>query len=160
MSHFHALFRPFKYDLEDPGDETDLEDKRELIIDIHFMMLQITAVKSHVYARWKNILTCMIEKDLRSAKIHQLRVIHLYECDLNLLMGLYMRKMDRHCGNNHFLNKGSYRGRPGRRSIDPIIVDVTQVEITMITRQILVRFNYDATACFNQIMPHILCLCL
>ena len=30
----------------------------------------------------------------------------------------------------------------------------------MITRRILVRFNNDATACFDRIMPHILCLCL
>ena len=43
---------------------------------------------------------------------------------------------------------------------NPVIVDVTQVEITMITQRILVRFNNDATACFDRIMPHILCLCL
>ena len=102
----------------------------------------------------------MIEKDLGSTKIHRLRVIHLYKCDLNLLLGLYMQEMDQHCEDNYLLNKGSYGGRPGRRSIDPVIVDVTQVEIAMITRRILVRFNNDATACFNRIMPHILCLCL
>ena len=113
-----------------------------------------------MYTRWKNILTYMIEKDLGSAKIHRLQVIHLYKCDLNLLLGLYMREMDQHCEENHLLNKGSYGGRPGRRSIDPVIVDVVQVEIVMITRRILVRFNNDATACFNRIMPHILCLCL
>ena len=102
----------------------------------------------------------MIEKDLGSAKIHQLRVIHLYECDLNLLLGLYMREMDQHCEDNHLLNKGSYGGRSGRRSIDPVIVDIIQVEIVMITQRILVRFNNDVTACFNPIMLHILCLCL
>ena len=30
----------------------------------------------------------------------------------------------------------------------------------MITQRILVRFNNDSTACFDQIIPHILCLCL
>ena len=68
--------------------------------------------------------------------------------------------MDQHCEDNYLLNKGSYGGQPSRRSIDPVIVDVTQVEIAMITRRILVRFNIDATACFDRIMPHILCLCL
>ena len=128
--------------------------------DVHFMMLQLAAINSHVYAWWKNILTCIIEKDLGSTKIHRLQVIHLYECDLNLLLGLYMREMNQHCEDNYQLNKESYGGRPGRRSIDPVIVGVTQVEIAMVTRRILVRFNNDATACFNQIMPHILCLCL
>ena len=137
-----------------------LEEKREIIINVHFMMLKIASKNQHVYTRWRNILTCMIEKDLGSAKFHRLRVIHLYKCDLNLLLGLYMREMYQHCEENHLLNKDSYGGRPGRRFIDPVIVDVTQVEIAMITRRILVRFNNNATACFDRIMPHILCLCL
>ena len=131
-----------------------------MIIDVHFMMLQLAAANSHVYTWWKNILTCMIEKDLGSAKIHQLRVIHLYECDLNLLLGLYIREMNQLCEDNQLLNKGSYGGRPGRRSVDPVIVDVTQVKIAMITRRILMRFNNNAIACFDRIVPHILCLCL
>ena len=161
LGHFHALFRSFKYDLDDLSqDKAMMEEKRDLIINVHFMMLQIAAKNQHVYAWWKNILTCMIEKDSGSSKIRQLRVIHLYECDLNLLLGLYMREMHQHCEDNYLLNKGLYRGRPGQRSIDPVIVNVTQVEIAMITCQILVRFNNDATACFDRIMPHILCLCL
>ena len=75
----------------------------------------------------------MTEKDLESTKVHQLRVIHLYECDLDILLGLYMREMDQHCEDNYLFNKGSYGGWPGRRSINPVIVDVTQVKITMIT---------------------------
>ena len=71
LGHFHALFCPFKYNLEDPGDKAMLEKKRDLIINVHFIMLQIAAKNQHVYARWKNILTCMIEKDLGSAKIHR-----------------------------------------------------------------------------------------
>ena len=105
VGHFHALFRPFKYKLDNPGDKAMLEEAREIIIDVHFMMLQIAAKHKHVYQRWRNILTCMIEKDLGSAKIHHLRVIHFYECDLNLLLGLYMREMDQHCKDNYLLNK-------------------------------------------------------
>ena len=87
-----------------------LKEKREIIINVHFMMLQIAAKNQYMYTRWRNILTCMIEKDLGSAKIHRLRVIHLYKCDLNLLLGLYMREMDQYCEDNHLLNKGSYKG--------------------------------------------------
>ena len=85
-----------------------LEEKREIIINVHFMMFQIVAKNQHVYTWW------MIEKDLGSAKNHRLRVIHLYKCDLNLLLGLYMREMDQLYKDNHLLNKGSYGGRPGR----------------------------------------------
>ena len=123
-------------------------------------MLQIVAVHSHVYKRWTYILTCMIKKDAGSAKIHRLRVIHLYECDLNLLLSLFLRELDQHCEDNHLINKGTYGSRANRRAVDPVIVNVTQTEIAQITRTILVRFNNDATACFDRIMPHILSLCL
>ena len=79
------------------------------------MMLQIAAINIHVYIRWKNILTCMIEKYFGSAKYHHLQRIHLYECNLNLLLGLNMQEMDQYYKDNHLLNKGSYGGRPGRR---------------------------------------------
>ena len=105
LGHFHALFRPCKYKLDDPGDKAMVEEAREIIIDVHFMMLQIAAKHKHIYQRWRNILTCMIEKDLGSAKIHRLRVIHLYECDLNLLLGLYMREMDQHCEDKFLLTR-------------------------------------------------------
>ena len=47
-----------------------LEDARESIINVHYMMLIIAAKHKHVYARWKNILAYMTEKDLGSTKIH------------------------------------------------------------------------------------------
>ena len=49
-----------------------------------------------------NIFTCMIEKDYRSTKFHRLQVIHLYECNLNLLLGLYMQEIDQHCEDNYY----------------------------------------------------------
>ena len=93
LGHYHSLFRPFKYDLDNAGEKAEIKEKRELISDVHFMMLQIAAENSHVYEQWKNILTCMIEKDLGSAKIHQLRVIHLYECELNLFWAYICKKL-------------------------------------------------------------------
>jgi hypothetical protein len=58
------------------------------------------------------------------------------------------------------MNKGVYGCRPNRRAIDPVFVDVTQTELSMIQRNVLVRFNNDATACFDGILVHILTLCL
>ena len=87
LGHFHALFKPFKF--KDACDKINIEGKREVIIDVHFIMLNIAAIHSHVYKCWENILTCMIKKDAGSAKNHQVTVIFLYKCDLILLIGLF-----------------------------------------------------------------------
>ena len=102
----------------------------------------------------------MVEKDPGCPKIHRLRVIHLYECDLNLLFALFFCKFDQHCEDTKLLNDGAYGSHPNRRAIDPVIVDVTQTKYAMIALTILVRFNNDATACFDRILSHLITLCL
>ena len=70
LGHYHALFRPFKS--ETPEEKETLETQREDIIKVHFHMLKIAAIHEHVYKRWQQILTCMIQKDPGLAKVHQL----------------------------------------------------------------------------------------
>ena len=101
------------------------------------------------------VVTQMIEKDPGSPKVNRLRVIHLYECDFNLILKIYFRQFSRNCEDTNQFNDGCYGGRPNRRAIDPVIVDVTQVELATILRRILIRFNNDATACFDRIIAHL-----
>jgi hypothetical protein len=158
LGHFHALFRPLK--AKDDEDRDRLEGKRTDLIEMHATMLQTAYDNEHVYKRWEYILTCMLGKDTGIPRIHRLRVIHLYECDLNLKFSIYFRELDQHCEDNYLINKGVYGCRPNRRAIDPVFVDVTQTEMAMVTRKPLVKFNNDATACFDRILVHLLNLCL
>ena len=158
LGHFHALFRPLK--AKNKEDRERLDGIRLQIIELHATMLQTAYDNEHVYARWEYILTCMLGKDTGIPRIHRLRIIHLYECDLNLLFAIYFRELDQHCEDNYLLNKGIYGCRPNKRAIDPVFVDVTQTELSMIMRAILVRFNNDASACFDRILVHLLTLCL
>jgi hypothetical protein len=84
----------------------------------------------------------------------------LYEYDLNLQFSIFFRELDQHCEDNVLINKGVYGCRPNRRAIDPVFVDVTQTEMAMVTRKPLVKFNNDATSCFDRILVHLLNLCL
>ena len=80
----------------------------------------------------------MIEKDGDSAKLHQLQVIYLYKYNLNLLLGLFLRELDQHYEDNGLINKGMYDSRADCRTVDSVIVNMTQTEISVITRTILV----------------------
>jgi hypothetical protein len=92
LGHFHALFRPTK--AKDDKDRERLEGIRTEIIELHTTMLQTAYDNEHVYKRWEYILTCMLGKDSGIPRIHRLRVIHLYGCDLNLLFSLFFRELD------------------------------------------------------------------
>jgi hypothetical protein len=79
---------------------------------------------------------------------------------LYILFSIFFRELDQHCKDNYLINKGVYSCRPNRRAIDPVFVDVTQTEMAMVTRKTLIKFNNDATACFDRILVHLLNLCL
>jgi hypothetical protein len=158
LGHFHALIRPMK--AKDNKDRDRLDGIRTEIIELYATMLQTAYDNEHVYKRWEYILTCMLGKDSGIPRIHRLRVIHLYECDLDLLFSIFFRELDQHCEDNYLINKGVYGYRPTRRAIDPAFVDVTQTEMAMVTRIPLVKFNNDATACFDRMLVHLLNLCL
>ena len=178
LGHFAALWRPFQYkqpakapinpydknkrkqskkkQQQDTADEYEvIDDQRQSIINLHHLMLQIAIKNRHVYQRWLDIITQMLEKDPGSPKIFRLRVIHLYECDYNLLLGIYFRALQQHLEDTNRLNDGCFGGRPNRRAIDPVLIDVTQTEIAMVTRRPLIRFNNDMKSCFDRIMAHI-----
>ena len=82
-------------------------------------------------------------------------MIHLYECELNLFIGLYFRKLSQHLEDNNLLNSGTYGGRPNCRAIDPVIIDVTQTKIAMVTRRPLIKCNNDLKQCFDRLMSHL-----
>ena len=70
-----------------------------------------------------------------------------------------MCKMNQYYEDNYLINKGTYGGRANQRSINLVIIRATQVEISTITRRILVQFNNNTIAFFDRIIHHILCLC-
>lgn len=76
----------------------------------------------------------MIIKDLSCPNFYRLCVIHLYKNDLNLLIGLYFKKLQQQIEDRKLLNDCSYGGQPNWCVIDTFVVDFTPIEVAMITR--------------------------
>jgi hypothetical protein len=90
----------------------------------------------------------MLEKDFGLPKIHRLRIIHLYEADLNLLMGIYFaRTLVRHIENNSGFNIGCYGNRPDMSAL--------QNSIGYLSRTNQVVTDNDAQACYDRIPPNL-----
>ena len=53
------------------------------------------------------------------------RVIHLYELDYNMLLGITFRKFSHHCENHQLTNDACY-GKPNRRACDVVMCDTLQ----------------------------------
>jgi hypothetical protein len=94
LGHHKALLQEFPI-----PDATGIstESKRQQLLKGQIDMSNYAIVHTYSYIRWRKVATFMIRKDPKSSKIHRLRVIHLYEEDLNLLLGVKWRSLTNHC---------------------------------------------------------------
>ena len=115
--------------------------------------LETTATSTGFYLkRWEDVIEIMIYKEPGNILLEKLRVIHLFEADFNLIIGLLFgrRSMFDQTQNNH-LHPGQY-GKPGGECQDAALSKQLQYHISTYTRTPLGSFESDAAACFDRIV--------
>ena len=92
-------------------------------------------------------------KDSDNYHIHRTRVIHLYEADYNLALGLKWRVAMQQAEDFRCLNAGQYGSRAHHNAVDPVMVEELQYEISRASRSSVAVISYDAMACYDRIIP-------
>jgi hypothetical protein len=151
----HVICEPTKGEsplILPPAAQTLAETAKALLSLIHVRLLELSIIHKHSYARWQKVANLMLEKDFGIPKIHCLRLIHLYEADLNLLMGIYFaRTLVSHIEHHDGFNIGCYGNRPGLSAHEPVLVKELQNSFGYLSRTNQVVTDNDATACYDRI---------
>jgi hypothetical protein len=124
------------------------------ILQLHVSLLQLAIQHKHSYSRWQRVANLMLEKDFGIPKIHRLRIIHLYEADLNLLI-YFARVLVKHIESNNQFNAGCYGNRAGLSTHEPVFVEELQNTICYLSRTNRLDQDNDATACYDRIPPNL-----
>ncbi len=90
-----------------------------------------------------------------NVRIHRTRVIHLYEADYNLMLGIKWQIALYQAEAFRELNTGQYGSRPRRNAVDPVLIEELQFKISRASRKTFIQTNYDATACNDRIVPNL-----
>ena len=125
------------------------------LLNLHITLLNYALTWGYSYTRWKKIANAILIKDPGVIKIHQTRVIHLYEADYNLAIGIKWRAEVFRAETLKLLHNGQFGSRPKRNAIDPVIIEELQFELSRLTRRTIAQTNYDATACYDRIIPNL-----
>ncbi len=175
LGHFKALIARHKYSLatDDPDDQLDptlaphveplsqeslSEKKREFdhmqdsLLRFHLHLINYALERGYSYRRWQTIANTMLLKHPGSVKIHRTCVIHIYEADFNLILGLKWRMALYQAEESKQLHDRQYGSRPRRNAIDPVMIEEIQFEISRLSRRTFIQTNYDATACYDRIV--------
>ena len=123
--------------------------------NLHLQLLNYALERGYSYRRWHTVANTILFKDKDSVRLHRTRVIHIYEADFNLALGIKWRNAMHQAEDLRLLNEGQYGSRPYRNVIDPVFLEELQLEISRATRKPLVLTNYDAMACYYRIIPNL-----
>ena len=82
-------------------------------------------------------------------------MIHIYEADFNLALGIKWRVAMHHAQALNALNAGQFGSRPRRNATDPVFIEELQREISRATWKTVVFTNYDAASCYDRIIPSV-----
>ena len=137
---------------------SDLSDRDNDIIKLHLQLLNYALERGYSYTWWQQVTNAMLLKEPGNYKIHRTRVIHLYEADYNLAMGLKWKEAMALSEAGQDLNPGQYGSRASRGAHDPVFIEEFQLEISRASRKTMVQINYDATLCYDRIIPNLAAL--
>lgn len=160
LGHYKALVARHEYSELHPEDPLRIkwDQMQSDLRDIHLTLLNYALQRGYSYLRWQQVSNAMLFKEENNIKIHRTRVIHIYEADYNLAIGMQWRLALYQSEDLHLLNAGQYGSRPHRNAHDPIFIEEFQLEISRATRKSLVQINYDATSCYDRIIPNLAAL--
>ena len=151
LGHLKAYFAP--HSLIPGSYEANVwEKKRQELLKVHLGLLNYALRTGYSFSRWKTIVNSMIEKDPGNPRIHRLRVIHLYEADYNLILGVKWRQLMHHATQNKLLNESQYGAVAGKSALEPVFIEELELEICRASRKPLGKNDFDATACYDRII--------
>ena len=135
----------------DSPEAKDLENKRQITLDGHLILLNYALHFGRPYDSWKMVVNAMLEKDPGTPKIHRLRVIHLYEADYNLILVVKWQQLLHFACDNGFINPSHFGSVPGKEALDAVFIRELEYEVTRLTRKPIIHFDNDATSCYDRI---------
>ena len=109
-----------------------------------------------ILPRWQIVVNVLIEKIPGTPRIDKLRVIHLFEADLNLVFGiLFNRRMLRQCEKQKLLSPEQWGARSGKCANDPLLIKRLTYETINLTCTDAATFDNDAKSCYDRIVINI-----
>ena len=113
-----------------------------------------------VLDRWCNVTNVMIEKIPGKPMYNKLRVIHLFEADFNLALGiLWGRRLMRQAERINILGEQQFGSRKGRCAEDVALLKMITCELINITKTDGGTFDNDAKACYDRIIINLMSMC-
>jgi len=158
LGRYKALFSKGVYDSLTPDELSAFTDKQAAIAKLLLKVINFCIRTGYVLKRWQVVVNTMIFKDQGNFKIHRLRVLHIYEADLNLIMAVKWRDLLKSAETQGHVNTNQHGARPGCEASTLALSEELRTDIAYSTRRTLVSVDNDASDCFDRMLPPLVSL--
>ena len=115
--------------------------------------MNIVIARGIAIPRWCKATNVMIEKDSGRRRFNRLRIVHLFEADLNFFLKIqWGHRLVRHAIKLDLLHDSQHGSIPGRAAMDPVMLTQLTSDLCRILKHDLFRFDNDASACYDRII--------
>ena len=106
--------------------------------------------------RWQRAINVMLEKDQGRPTINRLRIIHLFEADFNFILKImWGSRLVNRAQKDGMINTGQYGSVPGHTAGELVMLNQLSNDICRTNKINLIRFDNDASACYDPILVHL-----
>ena len=131
-----------------------LDKENEDILEIHKHMLTLPFKYGFVPTRWAQTVQIMLEKDKGSPWTHRLRIIELFDSQLNAGMQIFFGKRMVYKALEHgMLHTSAYGYVPQRTAQDAVVEKIISLDLMRIMKISRALFNCDEKGCYDRIIP-------
>jgi hypothetical protein len=158
LGRYKALFAK---GMHDPSDEEAIETfkaKQQAIVQVILSVMNFCIRTGHVLSRWKVVVNTMIFKDPGIFRIHRLRVLRIYEADLNLILAVKWRELLKRADVRGQVNVNQHGARPGCEASSLALCEELRSDVSYTTRRTIISIDNDASSCFDRMLPSLVTL--
>eukprot|EP00957_Ditylum_brightwellii_P041249 3122976-Ditylum_brightwellii.AAC.1 len=129
--------------------------KQTDLIDVHIRLLNYSHDHQYSFEHWQNIVNVVIAKDVGFDKIYRLHILHLYEADYSLSLGLNWQELVATAKQRQLLNCSLYGRYKGYNAKTILLIEELKYGISYSLRKALINFDIDAASCYDRILPNV-----
>ena len=130
-----------------------LQKESEDIMEVHRKLLVIPFKFAMIPDRWAQTIQILLEKDSGSPWTHRLRIIELFDSQVNAgLQIIFGKRMVSNALKHNLIHPSTYGSVPLRTAQDAVLEKVLSLDIMRIRKISGAIFDCDAKSCYDRII--------
>ena len=123
------------------------------ILECHMALMMIPFRFAYAPTRWKSTVQIMLEKNPRASWSHRLRIIELFDIQLNAAMKIFfVKSMVTNALDRDQIHPSAFGSVPGRSARDTLLEKQLGFDMMRLNKSEGAIFDCDAKGCFDRII--------